>query len=418
MRQRFRVGVRATLAPVVVLALCALIGCEQRPSLELAWPPEEPAAEMSKILAEVLHAEFAVSTSQFANHEVLYDALVAEQIDIAIVEQHDLPDPDLSAIGYLYPSVLHVLSKRCDAPTSILDVVSSGSIYPGPKGSAGHRLLAELAQEKVIPPLAQLQILDSPFGQDPDVLMVFGGILSADALGRLGGYCVASLGAAEKLGTGTWVEGLAYRFPRLRPFVIPAGLYPGFNDNPVLTLAVPSILVVNNKLPDASAYRVAELLEQFKNRFVSVYPLAADNISNERMSHSGNIPMHPGAQRFIDRDKPTFLERYAELLAFVVTLIVALTSAGVWVMRVRGQSKKDRLDRYYARLVEVRGSFAEGSDPAAVVEEIVQLQNEVTGLVVDERVSADAALVAFYSLSNQILQEARLRFEQVPGTVP
>lgn len=404
MRQRLVGLVRAT---VVVMLLGALAGCEPRPSLELAWPPEEPAAEMSKILAQVLQAEFEVSTSQFADHEVLYEALVAEQIDIAIVEQHDLPDPNLSAIGYLYPSVLHVLTRHCDTPKSILEVVTSGTIYPGPNGSAGHRLLTELAREKVIPPLDQLQMLDSPFGQDPDVLMVFGGILSADALGRLGGYCIASLGAADKLGTGTWVEGLAYRFPRLRPFVIPAGLYPGFNDNPVLTLAVPSILVVNNTLPDASAYRVAELLEQFKNRFISVYPLAADNISNERMSSSGNIPLHPGAQRFIDRDEPTFLERYAELLAFVVTLIVALTSAGVWAMRVRGQSKKDRLDRYYARLVEVRESFKDGFVQASVVDEIMQLQNEVTGLVVDERVSADAALVAFYSLSNQILQEAR-----------
>lgn len=407
MRQRFFVVVLAA-------ALGALTGCEQRPSLELAWPPEEPAAEMSKILAEVLQVEFDVNTRQFADHQMLYEALVAEQIDIAIVEQHDLPDDNLNAIGYLYPSVLHVLTRQCDAPKSILDVVSSGTIYPGPVGSAGHRLLTELAQEEVIPPLDELQVLDSPFGQDPDVLMVFGGILSADALGRLGDYCIASLGASEKLGTGTWVEGLAYRYPRLRPFVIPAGLYPGFNDGPVLTLAIPSILVVNNTLSDASAYRVAELLEQFKNRFIDVYPLAANNISNERLATSGNIPMHPGAQRFVNRDEPTFLERYAELLAFVVTLIVALTSAGVWAMRVRGQSKKDRLDRYYARLVEVRELLSDGVVEASVVDEIVQLQNEVTGLVVDERVSADAALVAFYALSNQILLEARLRIEQQP----
>lgn len=399
---------------VVVLLAIALslgAGCEQQTSLDLAWPPEEPAAEMSKILAQVLQTEFNVVTSQFADHQALYEALVAEQIDIAIVEQRDLPDANLSAIGYLYPSVLHVLTKRCDAPKSILDIVSSGTIYPGPNGSAGHRLLTELAEEQVIPPLDQLQVLGSPFGQDPDVLMVFGGILSADALSRLGGYCIASLGDATDLGGGTWVEGLAYRYPRLRPFVIPAGLYPGFNDGPVLTLAIPSILVVHNTLPDASAYRVAKLLEQFKNSFISVYPLAANNISNERMSRSSNIPMHPGAQRFVDRDEPTFLERYAELLAFLVTLIVALTSAGVWAMRVRGQSKKDRLDRYYARLVEVRQSLHDGSVEASVIDEIVQLQNDVTDLVVDERVSADAALVAFYALSNQILLEARLRFE-------
>lgn len=401
----------------VVVFVAVLGGCEQRRSINLAWPPEEPAAEMSKVLAEVLQTEFDVNTSQYADHQALYDALVAEQIDIAIIEQHDLPNANLNAIGYLYPSVLHVLTKACDTPDSIVGVVASGSIYPGPKGSAGHRLLTELARDQVIPPLDQLDVLDSPFGQDPDVLMVFGGILSADALSRLDGYCLASLGDVQRLGGGSWVEGLSYRFPRLRPFVIPAGLYPGFNDAPVLTLAIPSMLVTHKALPNASAYEVAELLEQYKNRFVDVYPLAADNTNNQRLSRHGNIPMHRGAQRFINRDGPTILERYAELLAFVLTLIVAITSAGVAAVRIRGQAKKDRLDQYYGKLLEVRALLNSGSAESVVMYDIVLIQNEVTSLVVDERVSADAALVAFYTLSNQILLEVR-HFESTRSSLP
>ncbi len=396
------------MRPTLVLILLTILGaCESRPSIRLAWPPEEPASQMSKILADILAAKFNVETSQYANHQVLYDALVSGNVELAIMEQHEMPDPKLNAIAYLYPSVLHVLSKNCGRPRSIHDLVTEGSVFPGATGSAGHRLLSDLAKHQIIPPLDELRVLDSPFGEDPDVLMVFGGILSTDALSRLAGYCLISLGDPNKLGQDAWVEGLAYRFPRVRPFVIPAGLYPHLSDTAVMTLAIPSLLVVGSSMIEEDAYQISSLVQRYKNKFLSAYPLAAEGINNRGLTTNINIPFHPGAQRFMNRDAPTFLERYVELLALLVTLTIAIISGAVAVVRIRRQAKKNRLDEYFSMLLEIRQTLQCGMGEPSTAETIIQLQNTVTALVVDERVSADSSLVAFYALSNQILLEAR-----------
>ena len=76
--------------------------------------------------------------------------------------------------------------------------------------------------------------------------------------------------------------------------------------------------------------------------------------------------------------------------------------------RHRVQLKKDRFDVYYQRLLELR-SAAEGmSDEALLLvqkKRVLDVQQEVLGLLIDERIAADSNLVAFLSLSNQILNE-------------
>ncbi|MEM9208445.1 MAG: hypothetical protein AAGA61_04325, partial [Pseudomonadota bacterium] len=116
------------------------------------------------------------------------------------------------------------------------------------------------------------------------------------------------------------------------------------------------------------------------------------------------LPLHSGSRRYLDRDGPGFIERYVEILALYFTVIVTLLSGAFALYRYRSQIKKDRVDRYYARLIEIRdGVSTEGADASR--DKVLAVQREVLDLLIDERVAADASLVAFVSLSNQLLDE-------------
>ena len=407
-------------------------GCESERQIRIGHSTELPAAPMSKVLGERLSNTFLVTTQPYPNTAAMQLALRNNEIDLAIIEQPQAPIDNISAVIPLFPSVLHVLVKRtihdCNQPIDFASVIARGSVYAGADGSSGFNLLTLMAQAHLIPAIEKLNVITSPFGIEPDIFIQFGGILSQDAASRLGAYCLASLGNVEQLGKGAWAEGISYRLPHLKPFILPAGLYPNLNNQPILTLAVTSLLVTYPSMEADNVYDIVHQVKEGASELDAIYPLAGSTIHAEFDHELFNIPIHAGTHRYLERNAPTLIERYAELLAFIVTAVVALTSAGVAIMRIRHQAKKDRIDRYFDRLMTLRRentairlklhndvNIAAKTDPqqteqaitdlARIKDEVTELQTTVTKLVVAERIVADSAFVGFLSLSNRVLAE-------------
>ena len=154
-------------------------------------------------------------------------------------------------------------------------------------------------------------------------------------------------------------------------------------------------------------YDVVETAFDISSQLSEIYPLAGETIHAEHDHDLYTLPIHPGASRFSQRNAPTFLERYAEILAFTVTLLVALSSALVAGVRIRRQAKKDRIDAYFSKLLQYRESLQASDTPHQIESDVRNLQQVVTELVVNERIQADSAYVAFLNLSDQVIREAR-----------
>ena len=184
---------------------------------------------------------------------------------------------------------------------------------------------------------------------------------------------------------------------------LPAHLYPTLNNSRVTTVAIDTQLVVREALSVGDSYVLAELVEQARPVMAARYPFVALNEQDAQSTVAHALPLHPGATRFSDRLQPSFLERYAEVFAFLLTMLIAVVSAAVAINRYRQQRRKDRFDRFFQKLLEERKQLAK-SDPA-VAGNIRALQSEVMELVVKERIKADGALLAFLTLSNQLLSE-------------
>jgi len=395
-----------------------LLGCDSKDHLVIGWTPVEPSAEISKLIESSLDSvdSYQISSKQFEDSNALAVALRAREIDLAIIEQPAVASTDFSVLLSLYPSVLHVLAKpgmisKDDQDAYLADIITGHSLYAGPPGSAGYTLVRRLVKDGVLPNSNQFRLLDSPLGEDPDVYVVFGGILSADALRRLKGFELVGLGSVDELGKGSWVEGIAIRFPNLDPMIIPKGLYQGVGEEATLSLAVQSLLVAHPRLAIDVAYDVTRRISQKMAEIRTIYPLAGTHNEHSYASGRGesaqlNLPIHPGALRYFERDAPSYLERYAESLALLITAILALSSLAIGLIRMRRQAKKDRIDVYLDRVLEMRSALHSGSDSADTIGHAVrELQATVARLVVEERIAADSSFVGFLSLSNQLLRE-------------
>ncbi|MEM7099315.1 MAG: TAXI family TRAP transporter solute-binding subunit [Pseudomonadota bacterium] len=396
------------------VSLCVLLatGCGSQRTIVFGTAPGGPGLELTDTLTTALEPTESVSTIRYTDVAALVAAVQSREVDFGIIEQPHSPMPDLAVATPVFPSVLHVLVDqdihRCDTPIQFSELLTQGSVYAGVPGSAGYDLLGDLANSQWLPPLATINMLDNAFGEPPQIHVEFGEILHPDAARRLQGYCLASLGDVTKLGRGTWAEGLSYRYPHLKPYILPAGLYPNLNQRAVLTLAVTSMLVTHPDTDTDMVYDVVETAFNISSQLSEIYPLAGETIHADHDHELYTLPVHAGAWRFSQRNAPTFLERYAEILAFSVTLLVALSSALVAFVRIRRQAKKDRIDAYFSTLLSHRAELSQTDRAQQVEEDVRNLQRRVTELVVSERIQADSAYLAFLNLSDQVMREAAL----------
>ncbi|MEM8766371.1 MAG: TAXI family TRAP transporter solute-binding subunit [Pseudomonadota bacterium] len=395
-----------TAAVALVLSLLLALAGTSQAELTLGVLPVEPNMALAELLASHPASGSAWSVRSFPDAPALQQALAEGQIDLALNEDAAAEVPGAALITDLFPSVLHILVKERDSPESFAALFDGKAIYAGVPGSLGHELVERIAADHGLDS-DSFQLLEDPWTLDPDVFFVFGGTLARDAVERLEGFRLWSMGDANALGRGSTAEGLMLRYPNLRPFILPRDLYPSLGDEPVLTVAVSTLLLARADLDERLAFEAAATADHAAGMIANEYPLAGLPDSVQGQAMTGALPYHPGATRYSERDKPGFLERYAEVLALGFSLIIALGSASLAIDRRRRQARKDRLDVYYRQILELRPDpDAPPADAEARARELRAVQARVLNQVIDERIDADGALVAFLTLSNQALAEA------------
>lgn len=336
------------------------------------------------------------------------DALESGYGDIAFAPNNSLYREAIATIMPLYPSVLHIASYDDREAASLEELLAGVTVYAGPPGSSP-RLLSEGVVD------------DLHFGQDvvtfmdewdaqPDVIILYAPIdrerITNNA--QLDGARLFSLGSPADIGLGSAVDRAVLFNPSLRPFVIPMGTYGGLTPEPVVTLAVENILVARNDMEDTEAYDLfAEILRLrptlFSDRPELFQPL------DELMSKSNfTFGLHPGVVSFLQRDEPTYIERYSGVAELLVTLLVASVSGLIAVKNIYRIRRKNRIDEFYLETIRIRDSVtleATANELTAAIAEIHALKNRAFELLVEERLAADQSFQVFIELTRDALDE-------------
>ena len=395
-----------------LIATLLLVGCEtQDRQLRLIHSAEGPAPDIAAKIQHALESEGFEIELLSADPEDILESVLSGEVDLAVAEEPEGMVPGLTTISPLYPSILHVMHRKNVAPATFKELITGKQVYAGPPGGAAQRLLKSFSKDFRVP-TSSYTVNDDPWSVTPEVFFILGGFLEPDAADRLSDYKLFSFGAPSELGQGTVAEGLALTHPNINTFILPTGIYGPFNDQPVLTLATRSVLLATNELDDALAYELTEELIQHSQDLSDHYTLVSQELNTNLDPSTLTQPLHPGARRFVDRDKPGFIERYVEVIALAMTLLAAVGSGMLALFRFSKQRKKDRVDVYYRKILDLRQKIRGDMDQQSltgIATEVKDVQEEVFALLIDERVSADETLTIFLDLSNQVLKELEPR---------
>ena len=395
----------------VFLSLCVLSACTaDTEHFVLGVSTEEPGPGIAAAAKQLLvDARFSVEIRSIESSAHIISGMLDGDIDFGIIEEPAALIPDLATVVPLYPSILHVLYKGEETVNRFTDVIVGKRIYAGPPDGTASRFFAQLGDYFEID-AGSYTVLDNPWVVSPDVYFVFGGLLDANSRRRLGDYRLFSFGDAAQLGKGTLVEGIALQFPNVEAFVLPEQIYGSLNPNTVLTITTRTVLVTAASTDVQHVYNVASTLFANSQRLSTEYSLVTREMNENIQLSSFTLPMHAGARRYLDKDAPTMIERYADVIALGLTIAIMLGSALVALYEFRKTRKKDRIDDYYNRILELRHKLREAvteEHRSGIEEQVKSIQEEVFSLLVAERLSANESLTIFLNLSNQVLSEAQ-----------
>ena len=376
--------------------------------LSLAVSVEEPAPTVARTIQTFLGERgYPTSINVMTDSTEIFAAIQSGEVDLALVDEPEFPIRGVVTLVPLYPSVLHVLHNKHERVGDFADLIRGAAVYAGPTGGAAYRLLLQLSKDFGVQE-NQFQILDNPWTVDPDVYFIFGGLLSASSIEQLSGYRLFSFAAQGDVDGASVADGIVLRHHHLETFLLPRSLYQGLGNEAITTLSIRSVLIVREDFETGFAVDIASDLFSNAQDIAMSYPLVTHELTMNLDAAGLILPLHTGTRRYLNRDKPGFVERYVEVLALGVTVIFALLSGGVALYRYRERKRKDRVDIYYVQILEIRKDMAlasEAIDLHACHKRAIEVQHEVLNLLIEERVNADASLLAFFSLSNQVLSE-------------
>ncbi|MFT4822470.1 MAG: hypothetical protein ACJAUG_000865 [Halioglobus sp.] len=331
------------------------------------------------------------------------EALINDDADLALVENSSPFQPGVRVVLPGFKSVLHILVREGIALDETDKPFSGKSIYISNDSHAGEAFVKMAAARQKLGP-GELQIVDELNADTPDIIIYFGPVSPRHSPWYIPGYRLHSL---DPVGSDTVMssQGLSFSIPSIEATVIPAFTYdiPG-NEKNIYTLSVDTLLATRKEISERTIYRLTKTLLQDKPRFAAVAPEVFSGLTEDFDPLALSFPLHSGARRYLDRDEPSALERYAETINMLAYVLFGLLTAAFYLVRLAGQKKKDRIDEFYSKVLQIR-LRAEREPHQRLVEELQQLEVEAFESLISEKLAADQSFRIFIELLTRALSE-------------
>jgi TRAP-type uncharacterized transport system substrate-binding protein len=205
---------------------------------------------------------------------------------------------------------------------------------------------------------------------------------------------------------GSAASGIGLKNTTISEFVIPRYSYGLYPENPILTVCTQAVLICNKSMDEDISHRIIEDILAHKTLLANNNPIY-DMINENFNSHKLRFPLHLGVKMFLDRNKPSFLEKYAEVMALIVT-ILALLFGGISSLRNwQKMKKKDRIDIYYQKVIDTDErilNVKNKSDLEIIENHLFQIRDEAFELLIEEKLIADESFNIFLRLLESSLR--------------
>jgi hypothetical protein len=230
----------------------------------------------------------------------------------------------------------------------------------------------------------------------------------ADAVFRVRAVGNPAIASLVRAGDAEFVpipqaQAMQIQLAAFTPAVIPQGAYLGAPPIPASDLesvGVHRTLLAHRDASDDVVRAVTELLMEERQELADAIPTDRAEVRSllagvkpPETPRGLGPPVHDGAQAYYDRDKPAFVEEYADFVALSLTVLLLL---GSWMWELRRwvvQGQKDRADDYthevillITRIQQTTGA----ADREPIRNELLKLLNDVVWALDQERISEDS----------------------------
>jgi uncharacterized protein len=390
------------------LALMILSACDSGSrELRIVTPnlrvDRDIAEDLVQLLGDTAAVRLVPTAAAMSEGEAL-DALGRGTADVALVSNNMPFRDDVAAVMPLYPTVLHVAYRRGRDASSGSTLLRGAKVFADAEGTPSRRIFERIVGRLQLATDSYSYVTDASAPIDVVVLFV---PISPERMAENTEFQMFSFGAPEDIGSGSIIDAAVLLNPQLRPFVIPEGTYGSSTPAAVLTVAVDKYLVARRDLDRSMVYDLANAVVQLRPALAGRRPgLIGQLDADFDLSHSTFV-LHPGAQAYLQRAAPSVYERYSGVAEVVVSLLLALFSATLAGVRILRRRRKNRIDTYYARAIEIRDSVSAGTDSAArrqAITALRELQDSAFDQLIGEKLTADESFRIFVTLSNDVLR--------------
>lgn len=315
------------------------------------------------------HVRLSIVTTQGSQDSI--DALNAGNADLAVARGDlDLPK-DAQSIAILRKNVVVLWtppdSRRKTRGARVKSIADLAGKRVGVLGrtSANETLLRVILTESGVAPD---KVQTTSFGLDQiNDMARDDGLAAYMAFGPIDSKTTVQAIAATAGGTKEEIrflpidvsDAIAQRHPLYESDKIPKSSFstaPSRPDDEVETVSVNHVVISHRNLPDGVA---SDVLRQM---LASRQPLArevpqATRIDKPDTDKDAALPVHPGAEAFINGTERTFLEKYSDYLWASLFLLSGLGSLGAWFGHYTKRNERDLNISHRARMLDKIGQI-------------------------------------------------------------
>jgi hypothetical protein len=271
------------------------------------------------------------------------DLAFVNNVSSHIVEALGKESEQLRTVLPLTERALLGFSRKASfGPQSVHEIFENKTLGVEILHGEGHGNIAEMLSRAHVDNVKFVQGNQAAY----DVRIFWGSLYGKRALTMLdSGWHAISFGPE-------WIDFQTMSDPALQAVTLPA--MPGDpHSETVHTVATTAVLIVNKDVGENAVYQLAETLLQGKLGLVRQDPMyhsITEAIDRETLLY----PLHEGTSSYLRRDTPSFLERYADSLALVLSGIALLYGFVQALKNYMRQIKKERIDEYFLEFLDIR----------------------------------------------------------------
>jgi TRAP transporter TAXI family solute receptor len=193
-------------------------------------------------------------------------------------------------------------------------------------------------------------------------------------------------------------EAMKIKQPAFESAIIPQGAYRGNYPVPntnLSTVAISRLLLTNDQVDANIIRKLIQTIYENRQEIANEIPLdnaevkpLISSISPPKENSGVDIFLHPGAAAFYDKDKPSFIQEYADYIGLLLTIFLL---AFQWIRQLKlwiEKSKKDEADEYIKSAISLMkaGQYQIGDRQR----KLDKTFDEAAKSLIDERISQES----------------------------